>query len=523
MTVCCHNVVIGGLIVDINIWAGRFVPLLLALLLSACTVGPHYQRPQLPLPDSFGHESSNVFSQENSGISKWWKLFNDPILDELVEVSFQNNHDLRLGALRILEARALLGSTRSGLYPEFSADGSVTFSDASEHATANPVQTENYQLGSSFRWELDFWGRVRRSIESSEALLNVTEADFRDLRVIVAAEVANAYIQLRSAEQRIVLTTENVIIQKKALLDTRALFEEGENTLLDVSQAEAIYADTQALIPGLIRERVNARNTLATLLAIPFFEVDKRVSERSGLPWLDTAINVGVPLDIIRQRPDIQAAEWRAVSAAAEVGIAEADRLPNINLAGSLLFQVIDGVPTKAGGASGSSASDLLDSDSFAYSITPSLNLPIFDAKRRKNNVLAADARYQSSLEQLEQTVIFALRDIDNAMTQLETSHSEVNYLTTSVEAYTRAYETAAIQYEEGDIAFVSILDSLRQRVSQELSLIQARSSVSLGAISLFKALGGGWQDLEAPMLREDMVDEMRERTDWDTLLGEEP
>ena len=500
---------------------GRYVPLLLILFLSACTVGPNYQRPQLPLPDAFEHELASTFSENGISVSKWWESFNDPVLNDLVEISFRNNHDLRVGALRILEARALLGSSRSNLYPEVSIAGSASLSEGSEHASSLPAEVEDYQLGTNFRWELDFWGRVRRSIESSEAMLNTTEADFRDLRVMIAAEVANAYIQLRSAEQRLSLTSENVNIQKKALFDTRAQFKEGESTLLDVSQAEAVYADTQALIPSLIRERISARNTLATLLAIPFFEVDRRLSGRSDLPWLDTAINVGIPVDIIRQRPDVQAAEWRAISAAAQVGIAEADRRPSINLSGSLLFQVIDGVPTKAGGANGSSFNDLLGSDSIAYSIMPSLNLPIFDAKRRKNNVRAADARYQTALEQLEQSVIVALRDIDNAMTQVETSQSEVKYLKTSVDAYIRAFETSSIQYEEGDIAFVSVLDSLRQRVSQELRLVQARSSVSLGVVSLFKALGGGWQGVETPILQQDVVDEMRERSDWGDLLGE--
>lgn len=499
----------------------RLVLLLFVLLLPACTVGPNYQRPQLPLPDSFGHESSSAFSQDSMRVSKWWLLFNDPILNDLIQVSFQNNHDLRVGALRVLEARAVLGGSRSGLYPELSIAGSASSSEGSEHASATPVQVDDYQLGTNLKWELDFWGRVRRSIESSEAILNLTEADFRDLRVIIAAEVANAYIQLRAAEQRLSLASENVSVQNQTLLNTRAQFEEGDSTLLDVSQAEAIYADTQALIPSFFRERNNARNMLATLLAIPFYEVDTRVAGGSDLPWLSTTINVGVPMNIIRQRPDIQVAEWRAVSAAAQVGIAEADRRPSINLSGSLLFRVIDGVPTQAGGASGSSFSDLLEGESIAYSIMPSLNLPIFDAKRRKNAARAADAQYQSSLEQLEQAVIFALRDIDNAMTQVETSQSEVKHLKTSVDAYIRAYETAAIQYEEGDIAFVSVLDSLRQRVSQELNLVRARSSVSLGVVSLFKALGGGWQDIDTPMLRKDMRKEMRERSDWGDLLGD--
>lgn len=499
-----------------------FVSGLLFFLLTGCTVGTLYERPQdLPIPSGYETQAEQ-FSAESVNSARWWEAFDDEILVGLVDQAQRNNLDLRQGALRIVEARAIRGGAKSALLPSVDLVGTALKTEASEHSLSLAANATQYQLGAEIGWELDFWGRIRRSIESADAQLLATEADFNDFRTIIATEVANTYIQLRAAEIRLGLAEESVQIQEKLLSNTRAQFDLGEGTKLDVAQAEAIFYDTQALVPALKRQRALARNGLAVLLAIPGNELDTLVqSAEPALPRMGDSINIGVPADLVLQRSDIVAAEFRAISAAAAAGVAEADRRPNISLGGSLLFEVIDGAPTPAGGAQGSDLGDLLSIDSLAYAIAPSINLPIFDGKRRLNNVRAADARYQSSLENLRQAIILALSEVNNAIVSIETAAQESTYLQASVASYALAYETANIQYVEGDIAFTPVLDSLRQRVAQEQRLVLAQSALAAGIVDLFRSLGGGWQDNQIPLLPAETIQQMQQRTNWGGLLGE--
>ncbi|MCU7871987.1 MAG: efflux transporter outer membrane subunit [Candidatus Thiodiazotropha sp. (ex Lucinoma borealis)] len=496
------------------------------LVLAGCTtVGPDYESPELDLETAWPEEVGGAFTEELTQENpRWWEAFNDDALTTLVGLAYRQNLDLRTAGLRIYEARALLGVAFGDYYPQSSLSGSGTTTQQSEHASLAPLSGDTtYSVGFDSSWELDIWGRNRRSIESANASYLSSVASYDDLLVSITAEVVRTYIQYRTLEQRITLARENIKLQERSLAIATVWFENGGKTELDVQQAKALLHDTRALVPSLELDLNQVENALAVLLGTT------KSKNKSILASTDSAIPVGpeqvalsVPADLVRRRPDVRYAELQAISQSAEIGIATADLYPSFSLTGSVGFSVLDGIPTLAGGAGGSTVGDLFSSDSLTYAAGGGFSWPVFNFGRIRNNIRANDARFEQAIETYRNTVLTAVQEVQDASIAFIKTREREAYLRSSVEAYARATELSQLQYKDGEIDYQSVLDSLRGLVEKQQTHIQIKGDIATNLVAMYKALGGGWQlKHDDGVVPATTLERMRKRTDWGELLND--
>jgi NodT family efflux transporter outer membrane factor (OMF) lipoprotein len=334
------------------------------------------------------------------------------------------------------------------------------------------------------------------------------------------AEVARTYLDIRTFEQRLVVTRENVKLQEKSLALAVARFEVGETSQLDVSQAKALLKQTQATIPPLGASLRQAQNALAILLGILPTEVQDILGPAKPIPTAPIEVAVGIPADLLRRRPDIRLAEFQAAAQSAQIGVAKADLYPSFSLVGSIGLQSTD-----KGGALSNNAtfSDLFTSGGITYAIGPTFQWPIFNYGRLKNNVRVQDARFQQLVVNYRNTVLRAFQDVEDATVGFLRSQEESAFLADSVEQYKISVKLSLIQYREGLTSYQRVIDAQRNLVQQEDFFVSATGSVGTNLIALYKALGGGWElRLGKDFIPEKTKEEMRQRTNWGKLLPPE-
>jgi NodT family efflux transporter outer membrane factor (OMF) lipoprotein len=494
----------------------RMVPVLLcsALTLSACTtLGPDYQRPEVSWlqgwQTSLYGQIADPKSQAVSDLRFWWRVFDDPVLNRLVDAARQANPTLRIAGLRILESRAQLGIAGSGLYPQVQQIGSaVSYVNTRRRGGSLPNNNEDfvsYQAGFNLGWELDFWGRYRRGVESADAAFFSSIANQQDAQVLLSAQVADLYFAYRTTEGRIKIARENAAIQRRSYEITERVYKSGQQSELDLQQAKTQYLATLSTVPDLQITLTKTRNALATLLGRPPGDVPELLAETKGLPGVEPVLIREIPAQLLMRRPDIRAAAWQVAAQSAQIGIAEADFYPAISLLGSL-------------GWSGNSRSASPTTGTFT--LGPGLNWNIFDHGRIANNVRLQDARLQQLIEQYQNTVLQAAREIDDAAISVVKTAEQQTLLAETVTAARRSLALANKRYREGYADFQRVLDSQRALFSQaERELVNQGSQVS-AVIALYKALGGGW--LETPvqqLVPRPVREDMQERSDWGELL----
>jgi NodT family efflux transporter outer membrane factor (OMF) lipoprotein len=478
-----------------------------ALALSACaTLGPDYREPDvewLQRWQATAYPSDKL--QAHSDLSVWWRRFNDPALDQLVQTARRENPSLRIAGLRILESRALQGIAGSALYPQLQqASGAASYVNTQQSGGADQSQV-SYQLGFNLGWELDFWGRFRRAIESADAAFFASVANQRDLQVLIGAQASSLYFAHRVTEARIAITRKNVAIQKRSFEITERKFRGGEQSELDYQQARTQYLATKAALPQLELALRNTRNALCVLLGRPPEKLPELVSDNYRLPTIDISHAKGVPLQLLARRPDVRAAAWQVAAQSAQIGIAEADYYPALSLLGAL-------------GWSGSSLSGAPNVGSLSFG--PALRWNLFDHGAIANNVRVQDARLQQLIESYQNTVLLAAQEVDNAVTEvLKTAEQQV-ILDESVDAAERALAIANTRYREGYAGFQRVLDAQRALFSQEERQLLNRGSHIGAIIAVYKGLGGGWEagTIET-LIPESTRNTMRERSDWGDLL----
>jgi len=303
----------------------------LVLLASGCAmVGPDYVKPPAPEPKEWIEKEDPQIKSEPTDFGKWWTLFNDPVLDGLIETAYKQNLPLRIAGIRILQARAVLGIATGTLYPQQQAgSGSYTRNSISTNDANIPPGVDgsfgNYNLGFDATWELDFWGRFRRAVESSLRNLEATVADYDDTLVAVTAEVARTYVVIRTLEERLVVARENVKIQERSVQIARVRFEGGDVSELDVTQATSLLKETEALIPRLEAQLRQTKNALAILLGILPGDIQAMLSGPALIPPVPAEVAVGMPAELLRRRPDIRSAERQMASQSARIGVAKSD------------------------------------------------------------------------------------------------------------------------------------------------------------------------------------------------------
>ncbi len=495
--------------------------LTLAFLVSGCMVGPDFMKPDAPVEDVWIQQQDPRIKTEAADYREWWTVFNDPVLNNLIEMAYQQNLDLQVAGLRILEARAQLGVAIGSQFPQTQElNSSATMTQLGQNDPNTHLADKfyyGYQVGFEAAWELDFWGRFRRGVESANASLYSSYTNYDDILVSLIAEVGRTYVQIRTFEQRIVFTRQNLKLQRKALEIATARYEEGEDSELDATQARALLKGTQANIPPLEAGLRQAKNGLAILLGLPPVEIQAILGPPKPLPRAPLEVTVGIPADLLRRRPDIRRAEFDAAAQSARIGIAKSDLFPRISLAGTFGFR------TSVQGGTGSNNAtfaDLFSTNSITYGLGPEVQWPILNYGRIKNDVRTEDARFQQLLVNYKNTVLRALQEVEDGMVGFLRAQEQSELLGESVKSYQHSVDLALVQYTEGLTNFQRVIDPQRFLTEQQDLLALARGSVVINLIATYKALGGGWELREGrELVPVETQEQMRRRTDWGDLL----
>ena len=489
------------------------LPLCAVILTTGCAmIGPDFQTPDAKVADEWTAGDTPGINSLPPAESQWWKVFNDPVLDELVQTAYEQNLSLQIAGLRVLEARAQLGIVTGNLYPQSqSVSGNYSYNRGKETAF-----TDRYfnQAGTGFdaAWELDFWGKFRRGIESADANMIANIASYDDVLVTLTAEVARTYVVIRTLEERIRLARENTKIQQRSLELTTNQFETGAVTELDMQQATTQLRNTQASVPNLLISLEQAQHALSILMGMVPQDLSAILGAGSDIPSAPAEVATGIPADLLRRRPDIKQAELQAAAQSAQIGIADAELLPSFTLLGSIGWNVND--------AGNDDISDLFDSNNLAFSTGPSFQWKILNYGRLKNQVRVQDARFQQLLTNYENVVLNAAGEVKNAISGFVHSGIEAGYRKQSADAAQRSTDLSMLQYTEGVSLYQSVLDATRSLASQQDSYAVTRGNIATNLIALYKALGGGWEvRVGNDFVPADVREEMSERTDWGDLL----
>jgi NodT family efflux transporter outer membrane factor (OMF) lipoprotein len=484
------------------------------LLLTACgTLGPDYEEPDIEWlqdwqPAAYGMSADKIGNKQLD-LHFWWRRFNDPVLNQLMAMARQENLPLRIAGLRVFESRALAGIAGSNLYPQVQQlAGSASYVNSQFHGGETPVSNQrftSYGLGFNAGWELDFWGRFQRGIESADAAFFASIANQQDMQVLVTAQVADLYFAYRVTEARIAIARKNAEIQKRSFEITEKLFNSGEQSELDFQQAKTQYLATLSSIPQLEITLNQIRNGLAVLLGRAPGAIAELVVEDYKLPVVSADSARSIPTQLLSRRPDIRAAAWNIAAQSAQIGIAEADYYPAISLLGSI-------------GWSGSSLNGAADKGSLL--LGPALQWNIFDYGRIENNVRVQDARLQQLIEAYRDTALQAAREVDDAAYSLKKTVEQQVLVDKALAASERALELANARYREGYADFQRVLEAQRAMFSQADRQLLTRQNQIAAVISLYKSLGGGWIDIPVEQLVPAQVRKsMQERSDWGGLL----
>jgi NodT family efflux transporter outer membrane factor (OMF) lipoprotein len=477
---------------------------------SACLVGPNYQTPTSDVAPRYLASPAANPQPLNAVDAYWWRALNDPMLDSLVEAAYRNNLTLQLAGVRVLEARAQLSKTIGNLWPQTQgAAGSLDWSQTNRPTTLN-VATDN--LGFTLTWELDVWGKIRRGIESDQASYLGTIASYDDALVTVIADTASNYVSMRTAEERIRVAQKNLATQKESLRVASVQFQYGEVSELDVKQAMTLVGQTQAQIPPLQNTLRQSKDALALLLGETPESIDQRVAGQGTIPDAPAQANVGIPRDLLRRRPDVRAAGYAAASQSALIGVAVAAMYPSFSLNGAFGFA--------ASNLGSGSLSDMFLWQSRVASAGGSFFFPIFNYGRLTNQVRVQDAQFQEAVLNYQNVVLNAQKEVEDGLSSFETAREAETNLETASGAAARSTELSILQYKSGEVNYTTVLTSEQSELAIDDSLASARGNVVLGLISIYRALGGGWEIRgDEDVVSEEVKAEMARRTDWGRML----
>jgi len=457
-------------------------------------VGVDYEEPEVATPDAWHQEIMMGTNKARIQIDYWWKQFNDPILNQLIEQAIAENLDLAIAYERVVQAREARRSSRSGLFPSIDAIGSFNRQRTSESIGVAPEAggggTENfYSAGLDVAWELDVLGGVRRSIEASDASLQASEESYRDFMVLLLSDVVSNYIDVRTVEERIKLAKANIKNQEESVALAQDRFEAGLVPRLDVTQAETNLANTQAFLPQLRQTRTAEVNRLATLIGGYSAEVEAIIMASKPIPVPPSRAGVGLPAEVIRLRPDVRAAERSLAAQTALIGVAEADLYPRFTLNGT--FNLLS-----------TSSGNVFDSDSRDYGFGPALRWNIFSAGRVRSQIAIEESRTREAYYAYENAVLLAVEEVEISMSDIANSRDRVDALTRGADSARETVSLVKDNYQRGLVDFQNVLDAERTLTTTEDDRALSQGDIALSYVNLFKALGGGFP-MGQPIIRE--------------------
>jgi NodT family efflux transporter outer membrane factor (OMF) lipoprotein len=501
------------------LWLGLALPLCCA----GCLVGPDFSSPSAPVAEKWLEANSPSVDTRNQEYRDWWTVFHDPVLNRLIELAYNQNLTLVDAGTRVLEARAQLGVAIGEFYPQVQqGNGSVTYIRPSHSDTTQfPVNVVgNFwrdSLGLTVNWELDFWGKFRRAIESADASYLASVANYDYVLVTLLGNVATTYIGIRTLQTQIQISEENIVKQKKALAIAEAQYHGGTATKLDVYQAENVLGQTESTIPQLTIQLKQGFNALAVLLGMPPQPMEPLLRGSSGIPVPPKTVAVGIPADLVRRRPDIRAAELAAMAQSAQIGIAESNLYPAFSLTG-VFGTAASNVPQSR--LSQNKLKRVFEGRGITFAFGPAFTWNILNYGQITNQVRVEDAALQTLLVDYQNAVLQAQQQVENGLTSFLQGREQVDFLRESVAAANAALGIALLQYTLGTRDFTTVLTAEQNLYTAQNDLAMAEGTVSTGLASVYEALGGGWQiRADNEFVPATTAEEMRNRTNWGELL----
>lgn len=458
-------------------------------LLQGCLLGPNYVEPEIETADAWRSAVAEEMDQASPSIALWWEAFGDSVLTGLIRRAELANLDLKSAVARVRESRAARGIARGDYFPSITLNGAYSYFKISENSPAGQIAIgsgetieadDNWQASADVFWEIDLFGRIRRQNEAAGAQFQASIEDYRDVLVTLYAEVAAAYVDVRTFQTRLAFARQNAGLQRETVQLTRDRFDAGLVSGLDVSQAETNLAATEAEIPTLETALNSALNRVAVLLGEQPGMVHDELSDGVPIPTPPDSIATGLPAELLRRRPDVRRAERLLAAQTALIGAAKADLLPTFSLTGILeLF-----APT---------AGDLFTEEAVGWSLVPGVRWNIFSGGKIRNNIKVQEARTEQLLYFYEQSVLFALEEVENALVAFEQEKRRRDRLSEAVTAAQRSVDIVRTQYLSGLTDFQRYLDSERALFQQQDLLAASEGQVVRNLVGLNKALGGGW------------------------------
>jgi NodT family efflux transporter outer membrane factor (OMF) lipoprotein len=480
----------GGIIRRISIPGKLFIAL--AMCCSGCTplleyvhngfkVGPNYRVPDAAVASNWIDASDKRVRTDPDDLSQWWTVFNDPVLNDLICTAYRQNLTLKEAGYRVLEARAQLGIAIGELLPQSQTMNGNYLREASSGETGSKQSFfSRWNYGFTLSWELDFWGRFRRTVESDRATLQASVADYDDVLVTLLGDVATAYVTYRTTEERIKYVNQNVDIQTQVLEITRASFASGKVNKIDVNQAESTLYQTRASISQLEIALRTANNQLCILLGMPPQLLQAKLGT-APIPNAPVDVVVGIPADLLRRRPDIRRAERLAAAQCAQIGVADSDFYPSFTINGIVDYQA-------------ARFKDLFKGKALSGSIGPSFNWNLFEYGRTLNNVRLQRAHFLELVEAYRQAVLNGNEEVENGLVTFLQAQEGYRWQKQSVDAGKAALDTVTEQWKAGVVDFTRVAQLLQNQVVLDDNLAVVQGQIATGLISVYTALGGGWE-----------------------------
>lgn len=427
---------------------------------------------------------STTFDQTSPTDDIWWQLFGDPTLDSLISIGISNNYDVVAAHRRIEMARQSLRQVRSAYFPAISVDAGWNKARTSG-ATASPVHDAStvsyFDLGLNMNWEIDVFGKIMSKAKQSKAAYHATRVEYDATMVTVAAKIATAYMQLRTIQAQQAVLERNIESQHDVLKKTEARYEAGLSSKLDVTQAGTTYYSTVASLANLRTSETSTINALAMLLGAFPADIDSRLRQPAPMPDYRQLVSVGVPMQLLRRRPDIVEAEYTLAQYAAAIGIAKKDFLPTLSLAGSI-------------GTAAHDFNHLFSSQSINYTIAPTLSWTLFSGFARTAALASAKEQLQIGIDNYNLTLINAVQEVETAMTTYINDLAYIEALDKVIDNARESLTLSIDQYKQGLISFINVNDAQISYLSYSSQLVQAQGSALTALVNLYEALGGGWQ-----------------------------
>ncbi len=463
--------------------SSKFIPMLLVLLVTGCTLGPNYSRPEIGVPVAYKTDApwKKITPHDHIDKGSWWEIYEDPALNKLEETAMAASQELKIAFARLMQIKTSESLSRASQFPRIDMGGSASrertsadFSATGEGKTGN-VFSVPFMLG----YELDLWGRVRRSIEAAEADSASALADYQNVMLSLQGEIARNYFELSAIDQESSILNQTVVLMEKARDLIKRQYDSGRVSLLDLTQAETQLAETRSEAIGLEKKRGELENALAVLTGQP---ASNFTLPSSPLTQSPPAVAAGLPSSLLERRPDVAAAERQMAAANARIGVAETAFFPSISLTGNAGYASAD-------------LSDLFNWSNRTWGIGPAISLPIFDGGRNNANLERTKAAYEESVARYSQHVLVAFQEVEDNLHGLEVLARQGTMLQRAVDKAGEALKISESRYRHGRVDFLEVVASHRTSLRMQRALVQLQGDQFTASILLIKALGGSWEE----------------------------